>query len=810
MTRIWSLLFGVFSVRYRDRRIIVFTFMEDSPAVFLCHSSKDHEIACAILASLERCGIRCWIAPRDILEGEVWEEAIIRGITGSQVVLCLLSATSNDSRQVQREIHYACEVNDKRVIPVRLEDMRLSGSLAYHLGRLQWIDAVSRPIDRHLWKIIDRVNAVLGMPATEDSYAAIGSAPHAAYASVASVPAVETRFGARQANEGPQSRWPGDGLHAISGNGHVHQGGAMAEAAVPTVVPANESWVWPQNWNLLSRKWLFPAIGLCALALAATAWFIRRPLPVLSVTGDIKITNDSDRKELAGADWNRLYFTRLSPYSIAQVAITGGEIAEIPLTVQSPYLLDVSPDGGSLLVIDDGGAMKITHPLWSVGSVGGSPRYLGEVADAAFSADGKMIAYSAANGDLWLMQNDGTGARKLASVGGIATRIAWSPDSSTIRFTRVNQLWEVLSNGAHLRQLLPNWTVSNKQCCGKWTPDGRYFVFLSGGPFAPEGQEIWALDERRAPFDASRSAPFQLKSGPIRWGWPIPSKDGKKIFARGIILHGELVRFDPSTHNYQPFLGLSAQGATFSKDGRSVAYVSYPNGILWRANRDGSNPIQLTAPPIDAMLPRWSPDGAEIVFVDRAAPVHKIYRVSSEGGTPEQVLPEDTDTESSPTWSADGRKIVFASQGGKSSRSAIHILNLEDHQITTLATPVAMTSPRWSPDGRSIAALSWDSLSLSIYDLATQKWSTLAQKGPFTFPEWSRDSQSIWFVRQRGDVGIYRIRASGGPEEEFVDLKHWHWAGWFQEWMGLDDTDAPLLLRDIGSDDIYALTLSEK
>ena len=56
-------------------------------------------------------------------------------------------------------------------------------------------------------------------------------------------------------------------------------------------------------------------------------------------------------------------------------------------------------------------------------------------------------------------------------------------------------------------------------------------------------------------------------------------------------------------------------------------------------------------------------------------------------------------------------------------------------------------------------------------------------------------------------MGVFRVRPSGGGAEKIVDLKDWHDAGWFGRYMGLDPTDAPLLLRDIGSEDIYALSL---
>jgi len=57
---------------------------------------------------------------------------------------------------------------------------------------------------------------------------------------------------------------------------------------------------------------------------------------------------------------------------------------------------------------------------------------------------------------------------------------------------------------------------------------------------------------------------------------------------------------------------------------------------------------------------------------------------------------------------------------------------------------------------------------------------------------------------------VFRISVKGGAPEKIVDLKDWHDAGWWGMYSGLDPTDAPLLLRDIGSDDIYALTLEEK
>jgi hypothetical protein len=86
----------------------------------------------------------------------------------------------------------------------------------------------------------------------------------------------------------------------------------------------------------------------------------------------------------------------------------------------------------------------------------------------------------------------------------------------------------------------------------------------------------------------------------------------------------------------------------------------------------------------------------------------------------------------------------------------------------------------------------------------------LRKNGLVDSPEWSSDSQFIYFRRPWGDPGVFRISVKGGAPEKIVDLKDWHDAGWWGKYMGLDPTDAPLLLRDIGSDDIYALTLDQK
>jgi Tol biopolymer transport system component len=413
-------------------------------------------------------------------------------------------------------------------------------------------------------------------------------------------------------------------------------------------------------------------------------------------------------------------------------------------------------------------------------------------------------------GDIYVIHSDGTGARKLASVGCCAETEALSPDGDIIRFSKDDKLWEISSSGSNLHLLLPGWHTSDAQCCGRWTPDGEFFLFRSGYSGSGGGQ-IWALDERRGLFRRPPAEPIQLTTGPIGWGPPIPGRDGKSIFAEGSTSRGELSRFDPQTRQFQPFLGgISAQGVTFSKDGKSVAYVSFPERILWKANRDGSNPLQLSDQPIDPFMPRWSPDGTQILFLDISSKI-EIYIVSSQGGSPRKLLPEGSGEQSDPDWSPNGHKVVFGSSfGGGNPKSLIRIFDLDSHRIDILPGSIGMTDPRWSPDGRSIAANSSGLDTMNIFDVGTQRWSALQQKIGMTFPEWSSDSQFIYFLNLGDQRGVYRIRVKADQVKKVVDLKGWHIAGWFNQWQGLDPTDAPLLLRDIGSSDIYALTLEQK
>jgi serine/threonine protein kinase/Tol biopolymer transport system component len=560
----------------------------------------------------------------------------------------------------------------------------------------------------------------------------------------------------------------------------------------------------PLRNRLLKRLALGTA--LVAISFSALIWYSQQYLRPLQISAYTNVTTDNRRKSFLGTDGNRLYFTETSPISVNQVSVSGGGIGPIQVGVPGELagLFSVSPDGANLLVSSVDNSARA---LWNVSVFGGSYRRLGNAVGAAFSFDGKSVAFLTPDGDLFTVRSDGSELRKLANVGPNSFNPSWSPDGSIIRFDKERSLWEINSSGLNLHRLLPSWHPESRQSSGSWTPDGNYFLFVVGDATKGGGQ-IWAIDERHGLFRRSAQEPIRLTSGPIRWRSPIAAKDRNAIFALGMLENGELSRFDLKSKVLQPFLGgVSVESVSFSKDGKSVAYVSFPEGVLSRANRDGSASVALTVPPLHPETPRWSPDGTQIVFVDVSSPVEVIYLLSSEGGTPQKILPEDNEPESDPNWSSDGGKIVFASGIPRDPKAVLRTFEPSGHKLYVVPGSEGLYSPRWSPDGRYIVATSWDQRGLKVLDLDNRQWKMLPT-GAVSFPAWSKDSKYIYYLVAIGpNRGVFRISVKGGSAERVIDLKDWRITGWWSYWMALDPTDAPLLLRDIGRNNIYRLTL---
>jgi hypothetical protein len=123
---------------------------------FISHSSKDKPTAESVCRFLESKGISCWIAPRDVTPGKNYGVAIVDGIDECGVFVLILSAESNKSGQVVREVERAASGNAV-IIPVRVEPVQPSRELEFYVSSSHWLDATQRPFEKHLDSLVDAI-----------------------------------------------------------------------------------------------------------------------------------------------------------------------------------------------------------------------------------------------------------------------------------------------------------------------------------------------------------------------------------------------------------------------------------------------------------------------------------------------------------------------------------------------------------------------------------------------------------------------------------------------------------------------------
>jgi Tol biopolymer transport system component len=503
--------------------------------------------------------------------------------------------------------------------------------------------------------------------------------------------------------------------------------------------------------------------------------------------------------------------------TLDQVSASGGETVALPAPFGIPRLLDMSPSRSELLVstvVD----VRRASPLWLLPLPAGMPRRLGDVLadDATWSPDGREIVY-VRDQDVYRAKKDGSDVRKLVTLPAVPSWPRWSPDGTRLRLTLtdnetgVSSLWEMSVDGKRVHPLLPGWSRSPAECCGSWTSDGKYFVFQST---QNDKTDIWVMAERRGVLGLSAntvSTPEQLTAGQLNSLAPVLSPDNKTVYVIGEQLRGELVRYDSKLRQFVTYSSrMSAEFVDFSSDGQWMAYVAFPEGTLWRSRTDGTERLQLTFPSARVTAPRWAPDGTRIAFFD-AAPGKpwRMYVVAADGGRPEPLL-EEPHNQMDPNWSPDGNAVVFSYfpllETSTSEIVAIYLFDLKTHHVTKLPGSDGLWAPRWSRDGRYIVArASSEAPRLLLFDFETQRWVELI-KDTAGWANWSRDGQYIYYLRRGKEPAILRVRVSDHTVEEVASLKDVRQTGFRSGvWTGLAPDDSPLVLRDIGSREIYAL-----
>ena len=559
-------------------------------------------------------------------------------------------------------------------------------------------------------------------------------------------------------------------------------------------------------------------VGLTAAAilvlsvLGALLWsqLSQKPPRVVATT---QLTNDGTSKLGMLTDGSRLYIEETTGASrfLVQASVAGGETSSVPSPFPTLEMYDISSDHSQLLI----GSRQPTGFLfdfWALPLPSGAPRRLANASgdEAQWSPNNHDLIFSNHDG-VYLANAEGSNPRKLLSTPNGFAFPVFSPDGKRIRFTSgstnsPSSIWELRADGTNLHPVLPGWRNPTSELRGKWSADGRYFFFLNA---SPQGENLWAIRESRGLFGTRFSEPQQLTAGPMMFAFMVPSLDGTRLFADGYQARGQLVRYDAQIRQFVPFLsGISATETSFSRDGKWVAYVSEPDRTLWRSRVDGAERLQLTNAPVEAALPNWSPDGAQIAFTDLGAGKYrKVLIVSAAGGALEEFHSEPFN-QIDAAWSPDGARMVY-SQAGETGES-IQVLDLKSKVASQLPDSEHKFAPRWSPDGQHLAAISEDSKQIFLFDFRTKKWLTwVSQPGRCSYPGWSRDGTYLYFSTFETDKpAFYRIGLGQTRPELVLELRNLkRYIGALAAWSGITPDGSPLFVRDVSTDEIYALDL---
>lgn len=562
--------------------------------------------------------------------------------------------------------------------------------------------------------------------------------------------------------------------------------------------------------------WITATIAVLLLSAAAVYW-LTKPMPLPRIVASHALTKTRFRKlwgqNLLPTDGVNLYFQEKELSNVKSVNLAGGETSEVQIPWKQALLRDIS-SGGSGLLFSVYDANSKDFDAWIQPLPPGSARLI--VKNARYpvlTPDGRHVIF-VRNLDkkVYQVDIDGTQERELVTFPDVSG-LAISPDGQQIRVAVAHtaSIWQSGSDGLNPHRIFTEHKESVAQ--GNWSPDGKHYFFQSwdGDRF-----NLWVASEARWWFGA-KTRFRQLTVGPLGYGTPTVSKDGRHLYAVGVEPHGELSVYDQREQRYVPYLkGLSACFVDFSRDGQWIAYVSYPEGTLWRSRIDGSQRRQLTVPPLAAANPRWSPDGTQIAFMDFSGGNRQllrykstIYLVSADGGGPRLLVGGERNA-GEPSWSADGMSIAYGSSGSSGPEDReIRIVDLATKTSGKLSGSEGLWAPRWSPDGKYLwARRGLFPMKAYLFTVATQQWKELSTL-PVSWPSWSRDSKALYVAQSDG---IVRVAIPGGQVEKVAPLPDFPTTAFFFDrwgdgWFGITPDGRPITTRDTGIEEIYAFDL---
>jgi eukaryotic-like serine/threonine-protein kinase len=561
--------------------------------------------------------------------------------------------------------------------------------------------------------------------------------------------------------------------------------------------------------NQASRsRWIWAAGGVAALlVIAALIFWWRMPAAVPAVESITQLTDDGQPKGSMVTDGLRIYFQDSENLRIRQVSVTGGATAPVVTGFARSWLAGITQDGSALQVAVPSDSGETSAALWWVPVPAGEPRRVGnfEPNQSDLFPDGRVVYAQHSLGvgekgtvstDWFVAERDGSNPRKLVSLPGAVGTASVSPDGHQILLiqeqTNDRKLLEIASDGTGLHEVR---RLSDGEQSFRWTPDGRYLMYQAGSE--PQS-DIWLLPMRTGLLGRV-GEPIRLTHGPLPYSLPCPSRDGKQIFVLGSKQRGELVRYDMKSKQFVPFLGgISATDPTFSRDGKWVAYASFPDHTLWRSRSDGSERMQLTYAPIKVESPVISADGTKVSFLtDKGG----IYVIGIEGGTPRKIVEDGCCM----TWSPDGNSL-FYQRGWTGSGGMIADLRTGEKS----AVPSSERIFAFWLDQDTLIAPNQKGTSFVTFNQKASKWTDLAPAPAGGIERWmiSPDYKYLYFSTAGAEPKAMRLRVADRQVETIASLKDFHRVvNGGNTQISVAPDGSPVFTRDTGYQEIYALNV---
>jgi TolB protein len=484
------------------------------------------------------------------------------------------------------------------------------------------------------------------------------------------------------------------------------------------------------------------------------------------------------------------------------------------------------PDGSALVYTSDGTAFTIP-PL------GGSPTALipksasGSYIFCEWSPSGSAIVCgNTVDGALYLAGANGENVRRLTPPSDdVLHSASWSPDGRRIAYVSGN--FDFVGWGGFLGNLAASsiWVTSisggaparitdetHLNTSPAWTPDGGSVLFVSslGGTRDIYAQKVNSRSE-------AIGTPFRLTTG-LNPHTVSLSADGRYLAYSTFITTGNV--WSASLHGLDPVSRASMRQITFgnqtieemavSPDDRWLAFDSNVNGNsdIYKISVEGGEPQQLTRDPADDFSPTWSPDGSEIAFHSFRNGTRDIFVMSADGSRTQTVVASPRQ-ERQASWSPDGGSMSFSV--------------LPDSIFVVARAGAGWGSPRffrkglmsaWSPDGKMIAIVAGDKgeIDLSPVD-ATRPTVTAVREvvgDQIQGLAWSRDSRLVYYGEIRGDgtTSLWGVPAADGPPRQLL-----HFTDPLRQlYRGFIAVDSRRIYFTIGSreSDVWVMELTRK